>query len=917
MAEKLVVGPIEKGMRNNRLAFNIDNDNFPKLVNAFQWRGRVKRKRGTQLIGQLNRSVSISVVLNLNSGQDAILPNFPVVPGSINLVGSIDGTTYTDPNKDSTLTATGGAGTGGTINYASGLIHINAGGGETLTGTLSYYPMLPVMGLEEFAQQDNSFPQEVAFDTTYAYNISTTYPWNITSVSWYANPAANASTLPGYIPKSTLTPLQWNGQDYQQFWTTNYQGAMWATNGITTPFTTSNIGMQFKRITTVNGITAGPPAFANLTIAAHGLLVGDFVFVNEVQTTTGINFQTGYVTVVVNANEVTVEFPFATIATNGSGGIAQYLTSSANTSIDCIRWYNGIPNTAGSPPTGPGWVNFMPPISQAAFGIGDAPAATYYLVGARMIVPFKDRLLFIGPVVQTSSVGAVPIYLQDTVVYSQNGTPYYTASFTAGANYPLPPVTTPPSYSPVLVPTNQTATPSAYFDDSAGFGGNVTSGLDQPIITVSANEDVLLMGFNPNYQVRFVYTGNDIIPFNFYIVNSELGSASTFSAITMDQAVISRGPRGYTMASQTQVSRFDLDIPDEVFEINLSVNGNERFCAQRDFINEWIYFTYPGNQFTISYPNTTLQYNYRDNSWAIFYENYTTYGVFREKTGETWEDLNKIPWNDWNETWESGSNTLLAPQVIAGNQQGFILKRTNETFEDTSLYIQNISMNQITSNNHCLNNGDYITITGALGTVGSTVNGMVFSVFNVGTNTFRINPSNTSGTYLGCGYITRFYVPFIQTKQFPMAWGDGRKTRIGVQRYLLSKTTQSQITVNMYLSQDDSTVYNQGPVIPADDVTNSALIYSQIVYTCPESTNLGLTPANSNLLQLNQVASSPLINGQQQIWHRSSTSLIGDTVQLGFTMSDAQMRDPLLLNQTAEIELHSFCIDLSPSQELA
>jgi ribosomal protein L31 len=29
---------------------------------------------------------------------------------------------------------------------------------------------------------------------------------------------------------------------------------------------------------------------------------------------------------------------------------------------------------------------------------------------------------------------------------------------------------------------------------------------------------------------------------------------------------------------------------------------------------------------------------------------------------------------------------------------------------------------------------------------------------------------------------------------------------------------------------------------------------------------------------------------QSQIWHRMNTSLLGDTVQIGFTMSDAQMR---------------------------
>jgi len=55
MGEKLIVGPINKGYRTDREPFVIDNDNFPTLINAYQWRGRLKRKRGTVFLGRLNR----------------------------------------------------------------------------------------------------------------------------------------------------------------------------------------------------------------------------------------------------------------------------------------------------------------------------------------------------------------------------------------------------------------------------------------------------------------------------------------------------------------------------------------------------------------------------------------------------------------------------------------------------------------------------------------------------------------------------------------------------------------------------------------------------------------------------------------------------------------------------------------------
>ena len=146
----------------------------------------------------------------------------------------------------------------------------------------------------------------------------------------------------------------------------------------------------------------------------------------------------------------------------------------------------------------------------------------------------------------------------------------------------------------------------------------------------------------------------------------------------------------------------------------------------------------------------------------------------------------------------------------------------------------------------------------------------------------------------------------------------GRKTRIGVHQYLFTKTDAAQITLLIFLSTDTNDPYNNGPLVPNQEAITSGLIYSNVLYTCPESTNLGLTPANTNLLQLNQIGSAGTTsNSQQQIWHRMNTSLIGDTVQFGFTLNETQMFDPNLYFQTAEIEFHGAILDLSPSSLLA
>jgi len=895
MGQKLIIGPINRGLRTDRKPFVIDNDSFPTLINAYQWRGRIKRKRGTTFYGRLQRQLTASG--NLVSGH--ITLTFPIAPGSINIVGGTDGTTYTDPAKNGLLVATGGTGTGGSINYATGLLTITGGGAETITGTYSYYPCLPVMGLEDFADVSLPYPTCIGFDTVYSYLVGTTQPSFITDISFYKNPSTGAYT--GYTTKTNKTPLTWNGADYQQFWTVNYQGVLWATNGVPVPFSTgSSIGMQFVGASGISSATQTSATTVDFVIPSTPLVVGDFVFANEFTGTSGntLNWQTGYVTNVVGTT-YTVKFPNANIGGAGlTPGILQYLTNRSDNTKDCIRWYDGT-----------GWVNFMPPLSQFASSIANQQPLQYYLVGAKMIVPFKDRLLFFGAVIQTSSPGAVPIYLQDTVVYSLNGTAFYTASFSGD-------VLTPEDILSILVPTNQSAQPYAYFTDQIGFGGWASAGIDQAITTVNPNEDALIVGFNNSIQTRFVYTNEDIFPFSFYIINAELGSGSTFSAINMDEGVISRGPRGFIITSQTSCQRIDTQILDQIFEIKNTENGAERFSAQRDFQNEWIYFTYPSNQSEYKYPTQTLLYNYREDTWAIFNESYTTYGQIRFTTGFIWATVGDTyaRWELWNVPWNSGQSTLLQPMVIAGNAQGFVIVFDQSTDEEPSLYISDITTGIVTSPNHCLSTGDYIIISGCLGTIGPLINGKIYSVTVLTSDTFTTNPPLPTGTYLGAGLITRLYVPQIASKEFPTAWELGRKTRIGPQQYLFSATDNAKVQLQLFLSTADATPYN------SSQIGNTGLIYTQTLYTCPESTNLGLTPLNTNL-QMIAYPNNEGITNQQQIWHRMNTSLLGDTVQFGFTLSDDMMReidsDGNPINAMAEIEFHAAILNLNPSGLLA
>jgi len=883
MPDQIYIGKFAKGLTTNPLPFNIDNDAFPTMFNFYTWRQRAKRKRGTFLLGQLQIQVQIAAVpnnwqkasFNLVGGAANLITQYSLgssaslTPGTINLVVAGD-QTYTDPNMDGTLT--GSLGGTGTINYATGAITVSGSAAGAVTGTFSYFPGQPVVGLRDFINSVSTslYPVLVAFDAStsgtgpgYAYQINQSGSSNFFyTVSYY---------------KTSNNPVVWTGADFQQFWTTNYSAALWSTN--------NKPGFQFEPIST---IAVGNPTTIN-TAAAHGLVTGDYVFFNEI-TGANANLLNGntYQITKTSATQFTVPAN-TTAATINNSGIFQTLTATSTTSSgDGIRWYDGDPTGGTGLPIGNmlGWVNFAPPLTATTVSIGNHPAALYYLVGALAIVPFKDRLLFFSPWIQTSSGAA--IQLQDTVIWSWNGTPYYTS----------------------LTPAGETFDGTAYYVDQTGKGGFLSAGTSQPIVTVINNEDVLIVGFSQK-KTRLVYTGDDLFPFLFFTINSEFGDSATFSGITLDRGALTVGRRGITISTQQSVERIDLPIPDSVFQIQAVNNGVQRVNSERDYFREWIYFAYPVNNSQWKYPTQTFLWNYRDDTWSILYENFTAQGTFRQQNKNTWVTIGQKfkTWAQWREPWNSGSTSILFPSIIGGNPEGYVLVKGQGTGEAVSGTISAIATSggntQITSINHCVNPGDYLLITGCLGT--TSINNLIGKVLTTAdANTFVIDLPFPAGTYLGLGKFTRLSMPLIQTRQFPFYWDQGRQVILRAQKYLLDFTANSQVTLNISLSQDPDNVWNSPTTNPF--IPENSLIYTQILFTCPESTNIGLTPDNTNLQM-------PTAEGQFQIWHRVNTSLVGDTFQIGITLSDAQMRN--LTFATSEIALHGIHLTVEKGPHLA
>lgn len=860
--DKLLIGKFSKGQTTNLLPFAIDNDAFPYMMNFYTWRGRIKRKRGTAPLARLQRQVSSFTLGVLDGagnfsgnifsllGISASEPGASMVPGSLTLVtaGILNWAEANPPNG----TITSGSGPTGTINYATGQLSIAVGAlfGVAVTATFSYYPSLPVMGLENLNIVSDSYPLPLAFDTKYAYQLNQTGTNFFYSTSYY---------------KGSNNPVVWSGADYQQFWSSNYQGSLWATNG--------KAGFHFK---VISGITAANPCEVT-TSASHNLVTGDYVFFNETtgNASSSLNGKAFAITKTA-ANKFTVAVD--TTAGINNVGIVQTLTGST-VGQDGIKFYDGDMTGGTGIPTGTatGWVNFAPPLTSSTVSINDTPMALYYLVGARMVVPFKDRILFFGITIQTST--GSPIYLQDVVLWSWNGTAYYNA----------------------LVPSGQTFDVTAYYVDQGGKGGWLAAGIEQPIISVNDNEDVLIVGF-PSRQTRFVYTSNDFQPFLFYSISGQLGTSCSFSGVSLDTGVLTFGTYGIAFTNQSSCDRADLSIPDTVFDIRSGDFGVQRVNAIRDYFKEWAFFSYPYKSSSWKFPTQTLLYNYREASWGVLYENFTTHGQFWPTKNYTWATLPFRTWSEWGEAWNSGSSSKLFPNVIAGNPQGFVVIKGQGTVEAPTGAVSAIANSsgktQITSLNHCVEVDDYLYFFGFLGT--TAINGVIGKVLSTADAlTFVVDIDFPAGTYIGAGTYTKLVQPFLQTKEFPFYWEQGKKVRLGVQKYLFDTTAVGQCSLYICLSQNSNDPWNDGPIVPNINSQNDSLIYSETLFTCPETDNLQMPTAQS----------------QYQIWHRINTSLIGDTVQLGITLSDAQMRD--LTISTSEIALHAIDLTVYPGPILA
>jgi hypothetical protein len=491
-------------------------------------------------------------------------------------------------------------------------------------------------------------------------------------------------------------------------------------------------------------------------------------------------------------------------------------------------------------------------------------AAENTIKTARIIMQFKNRLLLLNTIEELGA-GVYQEHI-NRCRYSQNGDP---------------------------------TTPNAFLEENqVGYlgGGYIDAPTMEEIISAEFIKDRLIVYFERS-TFELVYTGNEVLPFVWQKINTELGSESPRSSVPFDKMVLTIGNTGVHACNGANVQRVDDKIPDSVFEFQNKSDGLKRIAGIRDYFTEMVYWTFPSvsQPSTATYPTRVLVYNYKNGSWAFNDDCITAFGYFEQYTDMSWFNLT-MAWQNAGFTWNSGVMQSKERQVIAGNQQGYVFTLGRDVYRNAGvMQITNITfaipllVTTITIIDHTLKNGDFIKmenvfwtdVTNPLIPVQTTVpliDDHVFKVTVTDKDTITIDdvskPANT--VYSGRGTASRVSNIGILSKQWNPYVDKGRNVSISRIDFCVDRTSAGAVTVDYY----------------------------------PSATRLSLLSAATNTssilgtgtLETSPYPSVPLEASSDRLWHPLYFSADGQNIQIYISMSDAQMLTPACCESNFNLE---------------
>lgn len=848
----IVVSDFKTGYETDQAPIKLSNDAFPVLENAYVWRNRLKERDGVRLVGRLKRALTAQSLGNTD-GAGRLTIDVITTLGLEATASIVPGTVTITIGVQTFTEPTPVDGTLIPINGGIGSINYATGDVDVqtdppLAANAATIDFEYYVGLPVLGLAEYDTPQ---LNNEILIAFDTTYAYEYLNTEF-----VDASFYKMAAPR---LPVTWNGTDYQQFFKFNYREALWVTNNVP--------GDHALTVTVTNYVSA---TGVITTSANHGLSNGMVVTFAQI---VGVcaNAMNGQPFVVsgVGGTNFTIT---SGLGAYTSGGVIVVTSGSLAPTTDGIRWYDG--NNANQ-----GFSNFQPPL----YGTG---INTVYLRGALAGCVFKDRLVFFNT--WEGTAGAVVQQFPQRARWCQNGTPYFGDS-----------------------PTGQVSSPLSWDQTTPGRGGYIDCPTNEFIVAVAQNKDICLVFFERS-TYRFVYTGNEVLPFIWQKINDQLGVESTFSPVQFDTYAMGFGMTGIYSATTNDVTRLDSLIPYTIFSIRNDDFSPQRVSGNINYYDEVVYFAFPQDPVdsgdpTFPYNNRILVYNYINKSFALFKENVTTFGYFygTNAQGLTWGDAN-IEWGNADFNWGTTQFNTGYRYSVGGNQKGYVftfiqgLVQTDPLLNITGV---TIATNQLTITDHGFGVGDAFTIKNALGL--SNFNDLNYLVSEVVDNDNILvvlannMPINWTGAYLGLGEIVKINIFNIVTKEFNAFLQMPISIRVNEVDFYTAATNQGSFVCKLYNNTNVNQAVNNDPTVQLGEIStvNNVLVSdSDIVTTFP--------------LTL-------LINTQNQeyIWTPLQNSITGQSIRMRLTLDQRQIANYNASN-FGQMEIQAFVIYYTTSGRL-
>ena len=444
--------------------------------------------------------------------------------------------------------------------------------------------------------------------------------------------------------------------------------------------------------------------------------------------------------------------------------------------------------------------------------------------------------------------------------------------------------------------------PNAWYErgqmDSSGNvaagGGFVDATTEEAIVSAEFIKDRLIVYFDRSTW-ELVYTGNQAEPFIWQKINTELGSESTFSTVPFDKVILTIGNTGVHACNGANVERIDNNIPTTIFEVQDKSEQSNRVAGIRDYFTEMVYWTFPSDGDTQTYPNQILVYNYKNSSWAINQDSITAWGYYEQQTDTTWAS-STTTWNESNFSWVSGIIQAQFRQVVAGNQEGFTfivspdVSRNAPALQITNLGSGTFGAVKLTIIDHNLSITDYILLENVQGFSDfAPIIAQILEVIDL--NTVLTSILNTyTGSYTGGGTVARVSNIQILTKQFNPYIQQANDVFVSKVDFGLKKTLSGQITVDYYPSATNLSMIQEG-------IATKSIMGNNVLTTAPYDPLY-----------------YPLEQQQERLWHSIYFQSYGECIQLSFYMSFEQMTNAMI--SLVDFQLEGMILYTNPTGRL-